>query len=138
LSSDHTLDIIYSKMKSPHTIYYSSLDEEVCLPIKERFKCTEYYYITLFHELSHVCCSKRRLNIKVPKVIDEVISETVAMILCIISGMNVWGTCESYILMWTYDKKLQKERSYIRTEKQWDKIENSCKSIINYMLYGNK
>jgi antirestriction protein ArdC len=139
IQSNTHFDIIHSRTKPPHSLFYESLDEELIIPVKERFHDYRGYYITLYHELAHVVCSDKRLNITMKKVCeDEILAETTALIMTALSGIDSWRLCTNYILMWVYNRRLTAKRPNIKKKEQWDNIEMHCFRILWYFLTGKK
>lgn len=107
-------------------------EEWIDIPYPNRFILPKYYYQTLIHELAHASVEDTRLNLKIKTTIhDEFIAETSSLIICFMSGYNVWCGCIDYLNQWCCKGKY---KSHIKSEAKWDRFRSDTKAIVRYML----
>lgn len=138
LQDNFPMEIRHTINKGPEYTYYTSKkyrynSDWVCVPEPDRFTESKYYYKTLLHELSHAACSRTRLCLKFNEEHEEVAVETCALIVCFLSGYNLWESCLGYMINWSYDKS---GNLSIGSKSQWDSIKKKTQRIVRYLIYG--
>jgi len=143
LAENFTIELRHTTNKGPEYTYYTSKPDKfrgdwVCVPEPDRFFAPKYYYKTLLHELSHAACSRTRLCLRFTESEEEVAVESSALIICFLSGYNLWDNCLSYITNWSYGSSKLKQQNVLQlnTKYQWDSIKRKTKRIVRYLLYG--
>jgi len=138
LQLNFPIEIRHTINKGPEYIYYTSKKHRwrgdwICIPEPFRFKESKFYYKTLLHELSHAACSRTRLCLKFSEDEEEVSVEAASLIVCFLSGYNLWNSCLGYMIDWSYDKQ---GNPSITRKSQWEGIKSKTKRIVRYLLYG--
>jgi hypothetical protein len=138
LSKTHQIDVRHTKSRGPYYTYfvakkYRYKTDWICIPEPERFILAKDYYKTLLHEMSHAACSRTRLCLKFMKDEEEIGVEASALIICFLSGYNLWESCLGYMTNWSYDKN---KKLCLSTKAQWEGIKSKTKRIVRYLLYG--
>lgn len=115
--------------------YFSISDDLINMPLKSKFRDTEGYYSTLFHELIHWTGHKSRLNrfdeteLKTKqekRAFEELVAEIGASFFCAEFGIRLdVNNTSSYVASWL--KELKNDQSYIF------KACKSANSAIDYL-----
>jgi hypothetical protein len=141
LKESFHIELRHTINKGPEYTYFTSKKDNyrgdwVCVPEPDRFKESKYYYKTLLHELSHAACSRTRLCLKLKDDEEEVAVEASALIICFLSGYNLWQSCLGYMINWSYGSAKRKKDHilYLNRQSQWDSIQSKTKRIVRYLL----
>ena len=125
----------------PEYCFYASKKNDrdysdwVHVPEPYRFSHSKYFYKIYFHELGHAACSRNRLCLKFGSMDEEEVTvDTIAMILCFLSGVNVWNDSIAYSQDRSYD--LTTGELCVRTARQWRSIRSKVKRILKFLLTG--
>jgi len=141
LQNHFKIELRHTINKGPVYTYYTSKKNSfegdwICVPEPDRFISPKYYYKTLLHELSHAACSRTRLCLKLKEDEEEIAVEASSLIICFLSGYNLWDSCLGYITNWSYGAEQSKRNHILSVNKtsQWNAIRNKTKRIVRYLL----
>lgn len=106
MSEIHPLDIKHNKTQAHYVSYQSwKKADYISVPYQIVFSQKKFYYKTLFHEFAHALSDPFRLQLthgrgKYAEHREELVAETVALVLCFVLGLNCWESCLGYIEDW--------------------------------------